>query len=726
MPAKPRAWQTLDEPKCGKPVKITVWKNQDFDCPGQEITLHPKFLKSWTGTLGLLTCVLQPRFGAVRKLYHLDTKKLVLCLKEIRPNGKYVAVGAEKVKFRKNGYVDESKMKRRPSKHDYSISISDLNLIACTKRNKRTLLYIMVSGRACQLPSKVVLIERDLMDYDMVLDYLGHRLDVGEGIQYLCSIDGKPIHDPSDLLHGQLYVAVPHASSFIQLDYLDLFSNLLPSIRLKAAKPKRSKSQQARSEEDIDKTGVDGNSQQEGELSKIASQTSKQASRSQEHSKGECELQEIDGKMSKSGAKASKSISKEDGSKHVEVQVGEYPEDHPSGYAFLQAKCVGAKCIDQDCRVFRKEYPSLPASFFNMHESPHHLAGVTVENIMSEVIAVRNFLDSIVDHTMEQVKRRGVATQSYSEAHCLPIIDEEEDVYLTWPTPGHTANHCDESVTTMELAQQERELTTFADIARNKQLDEEVHPLFAFDTAFPNLQIPEAAQLNNSHRKGVSFMQIDSPESGLVRDTQVAEKELSSSNEFAVGRRRSLSNVFVQQAAKGKSATEDSRPECHPDQRPTLACSEIILPPRSDAMVTAVQPKPPLKIDKRKFPRMSILRSKNNSPLKVAQELETHLPVVVQSSFVSIRSSIVDPQADQMKQNLSRLLEKGVDVVSDDEFDVIYEEDSLSGHSMLSKGIQKDWKLNEDMYERAVQTGIVEALDDVVEAASQASEASDK
>ncbi|ENN72715.1 hypothetical protein YQE_10653, partial [Dendroctonus ponderosae] len=309
MPAKPRAWQTLDEPKCGKPVKITVWKNQDFDCPGQEITLHPKFLKSWTGTLGLLTCVLQPRFGAVRKLYHLDTKKLVLCLKEIRPNGKYVAVGAEKVKFRKNGYVDESKMKRRPSKHDYSISISDLNLIACTKRNKRTLLYIMVSGRACQLPSKVVLIERDLMDYDMVLDYLGHRLDVGEGIQYLCSIDGKPIHDPSDLLHGQLYVAVPHASSFIQLDYLDLFSNLLPSIRLKAAKPKRSKSQQARSEEDIDKTGVDGNSQQEGELSKIASQTSKQASRSQEHSKGECELQEIDGKMSKSGAKASKSIS---------------------------------------------------------------------------------------------------------------------------------------------------------------------------------------------------------------------------------------------------------------------------------------------------------------------------------------------------------------------------------------------------------------------------------
>lgn len=74
-------------------------------------------------------------------------------------------------------------MQRQPPKHDYNFSRTDLNLMACTQKKKRTLIYLMVSGRACQVPSKVVLIERDLMDYHMVLDYLGHRLDVGEGIQ---------------------------------------------------------------------------------------------------------------------------------------------------------------------------------------------------------------------------------------------------------------------------------------------------------------------------------------------------------------------------------------------------------------------------------------------------------------------------------------------------------------------------------------------------------------
>lgn len=52
-----------------------------------------------------LTIVLQPRWGGVKKLYHLDTRKPVLCVQEIKPNEKYVVVGGDKLKYKKNGQV---------------------------------------------------------------------------------------------------------------------------------------------------------------------------------------------------------------------------------------------------------------------------------------------------------------------------------------------------------------------------------------------------------------------------------------------------------------------------------------------------------------------------------------------------------------------------------------------------------------------------------------------
>lgn len=148
------------------------------------------------------------------------------------------------------------------------------------------------------------------------------------------------------------------------------------------------------------------------------------------------------------------------------------------------------------------------------------------------------------------------------------------------------------------------------------------------------------------------------------------------------------------------------------------------IPPRA-------QPLPPFQVDPGNINRMSILRSKNNSPLTVAEELNQHLPVVVHSSFMSLRSSFMDSPTEKMKHHLAMMLEKGADVISDDnELGAIIEEegeeDSLSEDLKLSKGVQKDWNLNEEVYERAVQTGVVHALDDIVEAASQSSESWEK
>lgn len=75
--------------------------------------------------------------------------------------------------------VRDQKTKVKDDQSDDPIS----TFMAYTKQKKRTVVYFMVSGRDCQPALKVVLIERDLLDYHMILDYLSYRLDVGEGIQ---------------------------------------------------------------------------------------------------------------------------------------------------------------------------------------------------------------------------------------------------------------------------------------------------------------------------------------------------------------------------------------------------------------------------------------------------------------------------------------------------------------------------------------------------------------
>ncbi|CAG9769024.1 unnamed protein product [Ceutorhynchus assimilis] len=240
MTVKNRTWQTLYEPKYGKPVNITMWNNKDFESTGRDLTVPSRFMKSWNAVLNFLTMRLQPRQGAVRKIYHLETKKLVRCLDEIKSNEKYIAVGAEKVKFIKNGYLTEEEKKVRglaikaPSqwhqgqgRHLDNVKSLE-NFMEMTQKNKRTVMYVMVSGRTCQTPLKVVLIERDLEDPKVLLDYLAYRLDVGEGIKYLCNKQGKIIKKPYKLKHGEVYIAVPFNGKFIKQDYSKLFKEQYP------------------------------------------------------------------------------------------------------------------------------------------------------------------------------------------------------------------------------------------------------------------------------------------------------------------------------------------------------------------------------------------------------------------------------------------------------------------------------------------------------------------
>lgn len=130
----------------------------------------------------------------------MDTRKPVLCVQEIKPNQQYVVVGSDKFKYKKNGqvipfhtkqsnilivfrYLTATDKKTKPKIKDDNPHDPLSTFMAYTKKKKRKVVYFMVSGRDCQPALKVVLIDRDLLDYHMILDYLSYRLDVGEGVQ---------------------------------------------------------------------------------------------------------------------------------------------------------------------------------------------------------------------------------------------------------------------------------------------------------------------------------------------------------------------------------------------------------------------------------------------------------------------------------------------------------------------------------------------------------------
>ncbi|XP_060518152.1 uncharacterized protein LOC132696966 isoform X2 [Cylas formicarius] len=226
----------LAEPEFGKTLRILVWLNGDFYSNGHEILLNPKHHRTWNAILAFLTDTTNPSFGAIRKLIHLESNKVVLSFTELLPNAKYIAAGNEKLKLAKNGYLTAEERRNLPTRNFTNrmprIKKTEelkaiLDFIAYTKKKKRTIIYTMVNGRLNQKPCKIVLTASDFEDWHIILEYLSHRLDIPEGIKYICNVVGRVIQNPHELQHGELYIAVPFNRKFVKLGYVKLFFELM-------------------------------------------------------------------------------------------------------------------------------------------------------------------------------------------------------------------------------------------------------------------------------------------------------------------------------------------------------------------------------------------------------------------------------------------------------------------------------------------------------------------
>lgn len=93
-----------------------------------------------------------------------------------------------------------------------------------TSRRKLTIIFLMVSGRPCQKPAKVVLREPDFETWDHTMNFFAKILDLPDGILYICTIFGDILQYSNEVQHGYVYVAVPFGQKFRYMDYMTIFA----------------------------------------------------------------------------------------------------------------------------------------------------------------------------------------------------------------------------------------------------------------------------------------------------------------------------------------------------------------------------------------------------------------------------------------------------------------------------------------------------------------------
>lgn len=83
----------LAEPNYGRGKRIRFWKNGDKYNKCYEIYINPNLFRTWNSVLSYLTDIINPEFGNVNKVFHLNTGRSVCCFEDLNSNERYI-VGA--------------------------------------------------------------------------------------------------------------------------------------------------------------------------------------------------------------------------------------------------------------------------------------------------------------------------------------------------------------------------------------------------------------------------------------------------------------------------------------------------------------------------------------------------------------------------------------------------------------------------------------------------------
>ncbi|KAH1004170.1 hypothetical protein HUJ04_003967 [Dendroctonus ponderosae] len=210
--------------------RIYVWENGDFNGNGSVLVVNSRLYRSWTAILTLITSVLKPTFGTVRNLVCLSNREFVRCFESLESNGKYVALGTEKLKQTKDCY--------KTAKEKQNLLLSTISPLGvnCDEeigkspkgKNDHIIIFVLANGTTEVTPCKIILTDADLRSWDAILNLIAQRLDIPAGIQNLFTPTGDAIKDPRAFRNGDIYVAVAANEEFINLDYSKVYPYIFP------------------------------------------------------------------------------------------------------------------------------------------------------------------------------------------------------------------------------------------------------------------------------------------------------------------------------------------------------------------------------------------------------------------------------------------------------------------------------------------------------------------
>eukprot|EP01137_Pigoraptor_chileana_P023770 Opistho-2@90635 len=212
---------------------IRVFVNGDGNFAGRKMVLNDRIVRTFDAFLDQVTDTCRPAFGAVRNVYTPVGGTPVTNMDAFQ-NGKDYVVGG-KERFRKIDYeqiheppkaghntehkkteaFEASFVKRRKTVVRSARAVKEAKLaghpiIITVFRNGDTLFHGV----------KLILTKRNLADFDHVLTVITERIKLQSGFaRRLYTVDGRQVHDPSDITNDGQYVACGFFDKFKRLPY---------------------------------------------------------------------------------------------------------------------------------------------------------------------------------------------------------------------------------------------------------------------------------------------------------------------------------------------------------------------------------------------------------------------------------------------------------------------------------------------------------------------------
>jgi len=157
---------------------IYIYKNGDANFPAHKVVFGQK-IRTFVYLLETITEAIQPEFGAIRKLFDVATGRKVANMDDIETEGHYVASPGHK-KYAKLKYYDivnyneKQRSYVQPNLSKMKYKVKPVKAKMTTEPPMK--IYVLANRDKDGVPTKVILMRRDRISFQHVLDMITSRL----------------------------------------------------------------------------------------------------------------------------------------------------------------------------------------------------------------------------------------------------------------------------------------------------------------------------------------------------------------------------------------------------------------------------------------------------------------------------------------------------------------------------------------------------------------------